>query len=245
MKTALAIPCFIREFYPDVIKSTENLLKTLGIEYEIPENQTCCGQPLANSGYEHKAIGIYKKNVKLFKDFDNILMLAGSCTYHIREHYDTIEQDKYTQSLRNNIHDIVQYVHEYHFNNLPQIEFPYKIAFHTGCHSLRGMRFGISSELQMNGKYFLNAFAEKFNGAELIKIEKPDECCGFGGTFSVFFDEISVKMGNDKLQALLSNNVEYLISNDMSCMLHLQGIIDRNSYPLKLLHVFQVFNQSK
>lgn len=245
MKIALSIPCFINEFYPEVTTSTLELMKKLGIKIEVPKNQTCCGQPLANSGYEHKAIGAYKEFVNKFGDYDMTLMISGSCTYHIKEHYDIFEQTDKVKNLRENIRDITEYVLTEHLKSLPPVDFPYRVALHTGCHGLRGLRFGVASELGAEHKSFLYPLTNHIKNIEVIKLERPDECCGFGGTFSVFFEDISVRMGTDKLEDAVKKGVEVLVSNDMSCLLHLEGIIKKRNLPIKVMHILQVLNGDK
>ncbi|MEN8249008.1 MAG: (Fe-S)-binding protein [Bacteroidota bacterium] len=245
MKTALSIPCFISQFYPEVAESSMQLMEKLGIDFELPKDQTCCGQPLANSGYEHKAKEIYKHNVDLFGSYDMTLMISGSCTYHIKEHYDVIEQTDEVTRLRNNIRDLTEYILNECLDKLPPVKFPHKVALHTGCHSLRGMRFGVSSELGAETKSFLLPMVQHVKDIEIINLERPNECCGFGGTFSVFYDEISVRMGRDKLQDAINKGVEVLVSNDMSCFLHLEGIIKKDKLPIKVMHILQVLNGDK
>ena len=245
MKIALSIPCFIEEFYPEVADSSIELMKKLGIDFEVPKGQTCCGQPLANSGYEHKAIGAYHHYVKTFGDYDQTLMISGSCSYHIKEHYDVIEQTPKVVKLRDNIRDLTEYIMSEYTGQLPKVSYPYKVALHTGCHSLRGMRFGVSSELGAPTKSFLLPLFQHIEDIEIITLDRPDECCGFGGTFSVYYDEISVRMGLDKLDDAVGKGVEVLVSNDMSCLLHLDGIIKKRKLPLKVRHILQVLNGDK
>ena len=241
----MSIPCFISEFYPEVAQSCIELMHKLDMDFDVPKGQTCCGQPLANSGYEHKATGAYHHYIDTFGNYDQTLMISGSCTYHIKEHYDIIEQTPKVVNLRENIRDLTEYIMSEYIGKLPEVRFPYKVALHTGCHSLRGMRFGVSSELGAPTKSFLSPLVEHVKDIEIITLDRPDECCGFGGTFSVYYDELSVRMGTDKLDDAMSKGVEVLVSNDMSCLMHLDGIIKKRKLPLKVKHILQVLNGDK
>ena len=245
MNIALSIPCFIEKFYPEVADSVIELMNGLGIEFAVPKGQTCCGQPLANSGYEQKAKGAYRHYVDIFGKYNKTLMISGSCSYHIKEHYDIIDQTTEVQRLRNNIQDVTEYILDNYISQLKPVSFPYKVALHTGCHSLRGMRMGTSSELAKPTNSFLKPLIEHIPDIEIKELDRPDECCGFGGTFSVYFPEISVRMGKDKLDDALDKGVEIILSNDMSCLMHLDGIIKKRNLPIKTMHILQVLNGDK
>lgn len=242
MKIALSIPCFIDQFYPQVGIAAVELLEKLGIDFEIPKNQTCCGQPMANSGFEDKAKDTYHHFVDLFQEFDKTLMISGSCTHHIQHHYTNIPQTAALKNVRNNIEDISQFLLNNYLDKIETIHFPYKIALHTGCHSLRGQRFGTSSELVLEKQFGLDGLLKNVSGVEVAALSRPDECCGFGGTFSVEHEAISIKMGKDKIKDVSDKEVSYLISNDMSCLMHLEGIIKKENKHIKVAHILELLN---
>ncbi|MEN8187953.1 MAG: (Fe-S)-binding protein [Bacteroidota bacterium] len=244
MKIALSIPCFIDQFYPQVGVAAVELLEKLNIDFEVPENQTCCGQPMANSGFEDKAKNTYHHFIDLFKDYDKTVMISGSCTHHVQHNYTNIPQTEGVKNVRNNIEDISQFILNNYIDKIEPVHFPYKVALHTGCHSLRGQRFGTSSELAMEKETGLEGLLKNVSGIEVIPLSRPNECCGFGGTFSVVHEAISIKMGKDKLNDVADKEVEYLISNDMSCLMHLEGIIKKENRNIKVAHILELLNGS-
>lgn len=242
MKIALSIPCFIDQFYPKVGIAAVELLEKLNIDFEVPKSQTCCGQPMANSGFEEEAKTTYHHFVNLFESYDKTIMISGSCTHHVQHNYTNIIQTEETKNVRENIEDISQFILDNYIDKIGAIHFPYRVALHTGCHSLRGQRFGTSSELVLEKKMGLEGLLKNVTGIEIVPLNRPNECCGFGGTFSVVHEAISIKMGRDKLDDVSKKEVEYLISNDMSCLMHLEGIIKKENRNIKVAHILELLN---
>lgn len=244
MKIALSIPCFIDQFYPQVGIAAVELLEKLNIDFEVPKNQTCCGQPMANSGFEEEAKNTYHHFVDLFKDYDKTVMISGSCTHHVQHNYTNISQTSEVKNVRDNIEDISQFILNNYLDKIEPVHFPYRVALHTGCHSLRGQRFGTSSELVLEKETGLEGMLKNVTGVEIVKLSRPNECCGFGGTFSVVHEAISIKMGRDKLDDVSDKGIDYLISNDMSCLMHLEGIIKKENRKIKVAHILELLNGS-
>lgn len=244
MKIALSIPCFIDQFYPKVGIAAVELLEKLNIDFEVPKNQTCCGQPMANSGFEDEAKKTYHHFINLFKDYDKTVMISGSCTHHVQHNYTNIPQTNEVKNVRDNIEDISQFILENYIDKIAPVHFPYKVALHTGCHSLRGQRFGTSSELVLEKEIGLEGLLKNVTGIKIIPLNRPNECCGFGGTFSVVHEAISIKMGRDKLNDVADKEIDYLISNDMSCLMHLEGIIKKENRNIKVAHILELLNGS-
>ncbi|MEE9437764.1 MAG: (Fe-S)-binding protein [Saprospiraceae bacterium] len=241
MKIGLFIPCYIDQFYPEVGKISYLLLQKLGHEVYVPMDVQCCGQPIANAGYEDLAKPLYNKFVEQYKDFDMVVMPSGSCTYHIKSHYTNVEQSEQLKKIRRVTIDICDFLLKYEKDNLPKVEFSGKVALHTGCHSLRGLRFGEGSEIHKKPHSKLKELLSYAENAIVNDLDRPDECCGFGGTFAIAEEAISVKMGNDKIRDVKRQEVDYLISNDMSCLMHLGGIIKKKKEKIKVMHVIEIF----
>lgn len=239
-EVTLSVPCYINQFYPKVGIAAFHLLEKLGYNVNVPINQRCCGQPVANSGYEHNASETYHAFVEEFKGNDLVLMPSGSCTLHVKKHYDTIPQTEEVVALRKNIHDMSQYIYNHHLEDLEFTSFPHKVALHIGCHSLRGMKFGEVSEYTKDPENYLKKLMHKVESVDVIRLDRPDECCGFGGTFAVTEEATSVAMGMDKIRDAESKGVEYIVSNDMSCILHLEGLIKRNKINIGVKHVLEL-----
>lgn len=240
MRIGLFIPCYVDQFYPQVGKATLRLLQKLGYEVHYPLEQSCCGQPLANSGLERDAVGIYRNMVQNFQDYEFIVAPSGSCVLHVREHYDIIQQTDQVKHLRTKIFELSEFLVDIAGVDNLESHFPYKVGFHPSCHALRGMRIQRSSETV--GADFSKArqLLQNVKGLELVNLDRVDECCGFGGTFSVFEEDISVSMGNDRIRDHLKNGVEVITGNDMSCLMHLEGLVTRQKLNIKIKHIAEI-----
>lgn len=245
MKVGLFIPCYIDQFYPEVGIATFELLKKLGYDVVPPMGATCCGQPMANSGFEQEAKEVYRHFVNDFSEFDVVVMPSGSCTMHVRKHYDVIPQTDQVVHIRTKTYDLVEFLIDQGLEQLPKVHFPKKVALHTGCHSLRGLKIGKASELNGPPESALEKVLNHVTGIEFVPLSRTDECCGFGGTFAIAEESVSVKMGQDKMKDVVGSGAEILVSNDMSCLMHLEGIVRRNNQEVKLMHIAEILNLKK
>lgn len=242
MKVGLFIPCYIDQFFPQVGMATLQLLEKQNCKVFFPEQQTCCGQPLANTGMEEDGKKIYNNLAQLFTECDYVVVPSPSCVHHIREHYDIVEQTGEIQHLRKNTYDIVEFLVDILKVEHLDASFPHRVGLHQSCHGLRGLQLAKPSELMKNIPSKWNRVLEMVEGIELAELNRPDECCGFGGAFAVAEEAISVKMGKDRLADHLANKVEVLTSGDMSCLMHLQGIARRQKNGLKIMHIANILN---
>lgn len=244
MKVGLFIPCYINQLYPKVGIATLELLEKLGVEVYYPTGQTCCGQPLGNSGYEEDAKGACQVFVENFKEYDYIVGPSGSCIHHIKEHFDILEQTDAVIKVRNNAYELCEFIVKILGKTNLGASFPHKVGLHKSCHGLRGLKLGSCSE-RMDDYYSTEEeLLKEVKGLELMSLKRKDECCGFGGTFSVFEEAISVKMGKDRIQDHLDNGVEVITGADHSCLMHLDGLLNRNNQPLRVMHIAEILNHS-
>ena len=244
-KIGLFIPCYIDQFYPHVGVATLELLTKLGLDVGYPLKQTCCGQPLANSGCEDDAKSIYLNFVNNFKEYDYIVSPSGSCVYHVREHYDILEQTEEVKRVRQNTFELCEFIVDILKIEDLKIGFPHKVGIHNSCHGFRGLKLGVSSELVAARYSKVQRLLEKADGIELITLDREDECCGFGGTFSVFEPDISVKMGRDRIADHERNGAEVITATDVSCLMHLEGIARRNKNKVQFMHISEILNQNR
>jgi L-lactate dehydrogenase complex protein LldE len=243
MEIGLFIPCYVDQFYPAVGVSTLSLLERLGCKVTFPLQQTCCGQPMANSGCEQDAIPVYHHFAKTFADFDYVVTPSGSCAYHVRKHFDKAEQTAAVVKVRQTTLELSEFLLDVlGANDFSASFFPYRVGVHQSCHGLRGLRLGQASELQGRQRNNIQALLQTVRGIELISLNRQDECCGFGGTFAVTEASVSVKMGKDRITDHLANGAEVLTAGDMSCLMHLEGIIRRQHLPLRVAHYAQILN---
>ena len=244
MKVGLFIPCYINQLYPQVGKATLELLEKLKVDVAYPSGQTCCGQPMANSGYEYESVGACNNFVDNFKDFDYIVTPSGSCAYHVKKHYNIIPQTDDVTKVRNNVYELCDFI-----LNILKVKdlgasFPFQVGVHKSCHGLRGLRLGSCSEVVGPRFSYIEELLQEVKGVELMPVKRSDECCGFGGTFAVTEEAISVKMGKDKIKDHLESGVEVMTATDTSCLMHLEGLVNRNQQPLKILHIAEILNSS-
>ena len=244
IKVGLFIPCYIDQFYPQVGVATFELLEKLGLDVYYPSEQTCCGQPLANSGAEKDAIPVYKNFVRNFSGFDYIVSPSGSCVYHVKKHYNIIRQTEEVQKVRKSTFELCEFIVDVLKVDDLNIEYPYKVGIHQSCHGLRGLKLGKPSELVEQRYSKILMLLGKAKGIEIIDLDREDECCGFGGTFSVFEPDVSVKMGKDRLSDHQRNGAEIITATDMSCLMHLEGIARRQKKEIKIVHIAEILNSN-
>ncbi|MCS5490673.1 (Fe-S)-binding protein [Algoriphagus limi] len=241
----LFIPCYVDQFFPQVAIATLELLEKLGCKVSYPLGQTCCGQPLANSGYERDTEGSSRHFLELFKQFDYIVAPSGSCVLHVKEHFPKLSDMEHEQSRVNDrIYELTEFLTDVLKVDSLKGSFPKKVGFHSSCHGLRGLRLASSSEMNVTPFNKAKQLLQNLEGLEWVELSRVDECCGFGGTFSVTEEALSVQMGRDRLQDHQSHQVEIVTGGDMSCLMHLQGIADREGSSLKFMHVAEILNQA-
>jgi L-lactate dehydrogenase complex protein LldE len=241
-KIGLFIPCYIDMFYPQVGIATLELLEKLGQDVAYPIRQTCCGQPLANSGSEDDAKATYLHFVRNFQGFDYIVCPSGSCVYHVRHHYDILEQTPEVTHVREAIYELCEFLTDILDVDDLKIRYPHRVGIHQSCHGLRGLKLASSSELMIASYSKIHRLLEKAEGIELVDLDRKDECCGFGGTFSIFEPAISVKMGKDRISDHERNGAEIITAADMSCLMHMEGILRRNNKSIQVKHIAEILN---
>lgn len=246
MKVALFVPCYVDAFFPEVGIATLELLERLGCEVDYPLDQTCCGQPMANSGCHSDAKATEELFTRNFAAYDYIVGPSGSCVHHIRDQFIALEQTPDVQRVRSNTYELVEFIHDVlKVREFPWAEFPHKVGLHIGCATLRGLREASTSEVQQTPFNKPAALLSAVKGLQFVQPERPDECCGFGGTFSVFEEPVSAKMGQSKVEDHVKAGAEYIVSPDMSCVMHQKGTSERLGLPLKFLHIAQVLNGAR
>ena len=244
MKVGLFIPCYIDAIYPEVGIATLELLEKLGIDVGFPLEQTCCGQPMTNEGDFESSREAEELFMKNFEEFEYVVGPAGSCVKQIRVHYDKLPQTDAVRYAREHTYELVEFLHDVlHIESFPGISFPYKVAIHNSCSSIRGLDIAKPSE-RIGKPYNKTAdLLNKVNGLEIVQMSRPDECCGFGGTFCVTDEAVSTKMGRDKVADYVASGAEYVVSPDMSCLMHQQSIAHKNGVThIPFIHVAQVLN---
>ena len=246
MKVALFIPCYVDAFFPEVGIATLELLERLGVDVAYPLDQTCCGQPMANSGCQDDAAATEALFVRNFAGYDAIVSPSGSCIHHVRDHLTAIPQTGEVVEVRRRAFELVEFLHDVlKVRAFPWAEFPHAVGLHNGCASLRALRTAQMSEL--GGPAFSKPMAllSAVRGIRFVAPRRPDECCGFGGTFSVFEEPVSARMGYDKVSDHHEAGAEYIVSGDMSCLMHQKGCAERLGLPVRFIHIAQILNGAR
>jgi L-lactate dehydrogenase complex protein LldE len=242
MKVGLFIPCYVDQFYPKVAIATLELLESLGCDVHYPLNQTCCGQPMANSGFARLTTACDANFMQNFEGFDYIVSPSGSCILHLKEHLFAKKDEKTASILRGPLFELTEFLTDILKVKKLHARFPHRVGYHVSCHGQRGL--GLSSASEIVGQPFSKPLQllNLVNDLELVTLKRNDECCGFGGTFCVSEEGVSVKMGKDRVADHLSQGVEYIIGGDMSCLMHLEGILKRQNSDVKILHIAEILN---
>ena len=237
MRVALFVPCYIDQFYPQVAVASLELLEKLGCEVIVPTDQTCCGQPMANSGFASSTEGCDTNFTTNFAGFDYIVGPSGSCVLHLKEHHPS-------EKIRNSVYEICEFLTDVLRITSLSAKFPHRVGLHQSCHGQRGLR--LSSMTERNEKSFskLEDLLGLVEGVEILKPERADECCGFGGTFCVTEEAVSVKMGQDRIKEHDANAVEYIVGADTSCLMHMEGILRRQGSNIQVKHIVEILNHA-
>ncbi len=242
MRVGLFIPCYVDQFYPGAAIATLQLLEKLGVDVTYPPDQTCCGQPMANSGFEHLTGGCNRLFIDNFSGFDYIVSPSGSCVLHIREHLHDEKREAEAKEISHKVWELTSFLTDVlKVESLPS-RFPHKVGVHQSCHGQRGLHLSSMTELVAPSFSKPGSLLAMVKDLELIELDRKDECCGFGGTFCVAEEAVSAKMGKDRVADHLRHGAEYITGADMSCLMHMEGILKRQGSQTKVLHIAEILN---
>lgn len=244
MKVGLFIPCYVNQLYPSAGIATLELLQKLGMEVVYPARQTCCGQPMANSGYEHLTQSCNDLFIENFSEFDYIVAPSASCVLHVKDHLHARDDEDRAADIRGKIYELVEFLTDVLKVRKLDARFPHKVGIHQSCHGLRGLHLAQMSELVAPAFSKPQQLLGMVEGLEMISLDRQDECCGFGGLFCIAEEAVSVKMGKDRIADHCRNGAEYITSPDLSCLMHLEGILQRNNSGVKIIHIAEILNSS-
>lgn len=248
MTAALFVPCYVDQFYPHVAIAALTVLERLGVRVDVPEGAACCGQPSANAGFGREGHSTIERFVDVYAGYERIIVLSGSCAVHVRLHAGEVvahggRTDEAGARVAERTTEFCSFLHdELGVDWLAGLGASYegRVALHIGCHGLRGLGLARPSELQVKPFDKVRALLGTVRGLEIAELTRPDECCGFGGTFAVGEPAISVKMGRDRLRDFTSHGAQAVVSTDMSCLMHLDGLARRERVGLPMFHVAEV-----
>ena len=232
---AIFVTCIVDQLFPKAGLAMVDVLERLGFEVEFRSAQTCCAQPAFNSGYQDEARAVALHFIDTFADAETIVVPSGSCTSMITHHYaDLFAGDA---KMMERVNALTPRVFEFSQFLLAQpnldslaARFPHKVTYHDSCHALRELGF----------KEAPRRLLGQVKDLELVEMEAAEECCGFGGTFSVKFAQISGAMARTKVDSILQTGASHVVSLDSSCLMQLRGALSRGGHNIETLHLAEV-----
>ena len=234
MNVELFIPCFMDQLYVETAKNTVKILEKAGCKVSYNPEQTCCGQPAYNAGFWDEAKEIGQKFLNDFSEQKYIVSPSASCTGMVKNAYNDLF---FNTAIHNRCRNIQTHIHElsdFLINVLKRdyfgAELEGRAVYHDSCSGLRECK--IKNEPRQ--------LLSKVHGLDLVEMKDNEVCCGFGGTFSVKFSDISSAMAEQKVLNALEAGAEYIISTDSSCLLQIQAYIDKHQIPLQTMHIADV-----
>lgn len=235
LRVALFVTCLGDQFFPQVGECVVEVLHRVGVEVTFNPAQTCCGQPAFNTGFRDEAREVASRVLDMFDNTDYVVAPSGSCSSMVRVFYpELFEHDPArlakAEKLREHFFEFSEFLVKVLKVEDVGASFPHRVTYHDSCHLLRELH------IDEEPRKLIRAVC----GVELVEMQDDKLCCGFGGTFSVKFPEVSVPMGEDKVKAAAGTGAEYLVANDSGCLMHLAGIIHRQGLPIKTMHLAEL-----
>jgi L-lactate dehydrogenase complex protein LldE len=251
MKVGLFIPCYIEQVYPGVGLATVEVLERHGVEVDYPEAQTCCGQPMMNAGCGDDARPLAERFLRIFGGYDHVVCPSGSCVSMVRAHYRGLlaegtrpAQLEAITRLTRSTRELCEFLVDVLKIERATGAFPHKVGLHQSCHGLRELRLGSGTERRIPAFSKVGTLLAGLTGIELVELARPDECCGFGGTFAVGEEAVSCSMGKDRIADHERGGAEIMTAVDMSCLMHLEGLVRRDRRPLRIMHVAELLAEA-
>lgn len=242
MTVALFAPCYVDQLYPGVARATLALLERLGCTVHVPLEPTCCGQPMANAGFEDRAEGTMRRFVEALAPFDAVVVPSGSCVAHVRHHYGRLGDGADVAHVRRHTYELCEFLVDVLGVTALDARCPRRVSLQESCHGLRDLRLGASSERHEAPFSKVRRVLALVDGLELVALDRVDECCGFGGTFAVTEAALSARMGRDRLADHLRHGAEVITATDVSCLMHLDGLARRAGARVGIRHVAEILN---
>lgn len=234
MNVQLFIPCFVDQLYPETGFNMVKVLEKAGCTVDYNPNQTCCGQPAFNAGYWDEAKAVGQKFLKDFHTYDYIVAPSASCTGFVRNYYGKLFDNSASHNdmklLQKNLFEFTEFLVKLLHVEDVGASLEGVATYHDSCSALR----------EINIKSEPRKLLEHVKGLEIREMEDTETCCGFGGTFAVKYEPISTGMADQKLANAMATDADYLISTDLSCLMHLDGYIKKRGLKIKPMHIADV-----
>lgn len=236
------LTCINDTLFPDTGTAVVRLLRRLGVDVDFPEGQTCCAQPMVNTGYLDEAVPVVRRFVDAFDGFDAIVVPSGSCAGSARHQHGLVARRSGDPALEAAVartgprtYELTEFLVDVLGVEDVGASFPHRVTYHPTCHSLRMLGVGDRPTRLLRA----------VKGLRLVELPAAEECCGFGGTFALKNAETSVAMGSDKVRHARDTGAEVLVAGDNSCLLHLGGILSREQTGMKVMHIAEILAQTE
>jgi L-lactate dehydrogenase complex protein LldE len=241
-RVSLFITCFNDTMFPQTGRAVVELLERLGVLVDFPLEQTCCGQMHFNTGYAEETIPLVRRFVRAFADSEVVVSPSGSCVGMVRENYSRVARLAGDSALEAEVEAIVPRVVELTELLVDRIGvvdvgafFPHRVTYHPTCHGLRMLGLGERPLTLLRA----------VRGIEVVDLPEAQQCCGFGGTFSVKNADTSIAMVSDKVRAILDTRAEVCVAADNSCLLHIGGALSRQRAGVRAMHIAEILAQTE
>jgi L-lactate dehydrogenase complex protein LldE len=234
MNVHVFIPCFVDQLYPTAGFNTIKVLEKAGCNVIYNPEQTCCGQPAFNAGYWGEARDVCSKFIKDFEQAEYVVMPSASCTGFVNNYYDKVFGNTSNHNATKDIKGKIFELSDFLVNVLKVVDLGASLngtaTYHDSCAALRECKI----------KEEPRTLLKHVKGLNLVPLQENETCCGFGGTFAVKFEGISTAMGEQKAQHVMDTKASYLISTDLSCLMHINGVMEKKQMPVQCLHLADV-----
>jgi L-lactate dehydrogenase complex protein LldE len=235
VRVSLFVTCIVDQLFPKVGLAMAEVLERAGCSVDFPPDQTCCGQPAYNSGFRREAAQVARHFLRVFRDAEYIVVPSGSCTSMIAHHYEDIFQKEpewleETQRIKPRVWEFSQFLLEVLKIADVGARLEKVVTYHDSCHALR----------ELHVKQGPRELLAHVRGLTLREMDIPEECCGFGGTFSVKLPEISGGMARTKIESIRRTGADAVVSVDASCLMQIQGALSRAGLPVETMHLAEV-----
>lgn len=238
MKVALFIPCLSEHLYPESALSMVKVLEHVGVDVEYVENQTCCGQPAFNSGYHKEIIPLAERFIEMFQEKEYVVAPSGSCVTMVRKFYSDLHIRENLQpalaELTGKIFEFTEFLVD-----VAKVEnlggsFSHRVTYHDSCHLAREL--GVREQPRR--------LIKSISNIDFVEMEQSDLCCGFGGTFSYKFSDLSISMAARKCQFIEKSDAEFCIGADSSCLMNIEGYLRKHKMRAHTMHIADLLAQS-
>lgn len=238
MKVSLFVTCLVDQLYPQVGLATLELLEQLGVEVRYDPRQTCCGQPAFNSGFAQEAACVARHFLDTFADDEWIVTPSGSCATMVRKFLPSLFEDNpglhdRAATVAGRTWELSDFLVSVLGVSETGADFPHCVTFHDSCHQLRELHVFQQPRTLIAG----------VRNLRFVEMRDSTRCCGFGGTFAVKFAPVSAAIGEDKVETIIETGAEYVIANDVSCLMHIDGLLKRRRLPVATMHLAELLVQ--